>query len=542
MMAAIMALAMSITAFATEGNENTKPSQTSAVYNIYQIFTGEYSQEKATLSNVKWGKNGSGTEGEAISKEELKELEDAYSKTSDVEKLNAIKKFASIVEENAFIRGGIDTEYNVPSGYYLVEGVVTYSNNQQASTLYVVRVVDNQLKFTPKVDVPTVSKNIIEENEERVNNNEASIGDNITYEITGTLPSNYDDYQSYYYVFSDNLSAGLTFNDDIKVEVIDEEGSSVDITNQIYTKGEKQEDGTTIITVGIQDVKKLSDVVVTKDSLIVVTYTAELNEQAVIAGEGNPNTVKLTYSNDPNSEKDGKPNDPENPPSPSENHPVGETPESKVVTYTTELAILKTDGDHKSLSGAGFELTGENVKVSLVTKTEFVEDENGEYWKLADDKGYTKVAPILEDTEDVKSNAADYADTTKKYTLVKRVISKGDQAEQTKVQAMVDDGGLLIFTGLGAGTYTIHEYKTPDGYNTAADIKFTIKYENGKFSSQEVSLGSDNTLWTEIVNKSGSLLPSTGGIGTTIFYVVGAILVIGAGIILVAKKRMSSEA
>ena len=111
---------------------------------------------------------------------------------------------------------------------------------------------------------------------------------------------------------------------------------------------------------------------------------------------------------------------------------------------------------------------------------------------------------------------------------------------------MVGEDGRIIFTGLGEGHYTLSESKTPAGYNTIDDIIFDVKFDKDtqKFSVEDASapitLG-ENTLQADIINQSGSLLPSTGGIGTTIFYVVGGILVIGAGILLVAKKRMSSK-
>lgn len=116
--------------------------------------------------------------------------------------------------------------------------------------------------------------------------------------------------------------------------------------------------------------------------------------------------------------------------------------------------------------------------------------------------------------------------------------------DRTTAVAIIDDDGRITFTGLGAGKYTISESNTPAGYNTIADIVFTVSFDpdTKTFSADnDISLGANNTLETTIVNKKGSLLPSTGGIGTTIFYIVGAILVIGAGVILVAKKRMSRE-
>ncbi|MDE6938331.1 MAG: LPXTG cell wall anchor domain-containing protein, partial [Lachnospiraceae bacterium] len=302
----------------------------------------------------------------------------------------------------------------------------------------------------------------------------------------------------------------------------------------------------TTIEVGILDIKALSLVAgvgdITNDTKVVLTYTATLNENAVIAGDGNPNDVKLDFSNDPNNSGNGSTNPPENPDKPSPEHPTGETPKKEVVTYTTELTILKTDEDNKFLPGVEFTLTGEGVNVVLVTEETFTEDADGEYWKLTNDT-YTTTAPTI--TGDEKDNSADYADVNKKYKKTTSVVAKGNGKTETSVVGTVQADGTVTFKGLGAGEYTITETKTLPGYNTIEPIQFTLTFDaktNTFVSDNEsVTVGSDNMLDTSIVNQKGSLLPSTGGIGTTIFYIVGAVLVIGAGIILVTKKRMSNE-
>ena len=124
-------------------------------------------------------------------------------------------------------------------------------------------------------------------------------------------------------------------------------------------------------------------------------------------------------------------------------------------------------------------------------------------------------------------------------------MAKGNGKTETDVVGTVQADGTVTFKGLGAGEYTITETKTLPGYNTIEPIQFKLTFnaETKTFVSdnENVTVGEDNMLDTSIVNQKGSLLPSTGGIGTTIFYIVGAVLVIGAGIILVTKKRMSNE-
>lgn len=538
MMAAIMALAMSITAFAAD----EKPATVTHTYEIYQIFTGDYA--KGVLSNIKWGANGTGTVGEKVDTTVLDALEAVAEGKSDTEQLAIIENYANL--KSTPVKTGTETTYTgLTPGYYLVkdkDGSLTGTN--VSYTLYVVQVVDDTLTFTPKADVPTTDKKIVE-GKDKVTTNEASIGDEVNYEITGTMPSNIADYKTYYYMFTDTLSKGLTYKpDSIKVTVNGE-----DVTKYFYKEvGTYDATNGTTIRVGIIDLKALSLLTdpavgeITKDTTVVLTYTATLNENAVIAGDGNPNDVKLSYSNDPNNSGNGSTTPPENPNEPKPTHPTGETPEIEVVTYTTELTILKTDEDNKFLPGVEFTLTGNGVNIVLVIEETFTEAADGKYWKLKDGT-YTTTAPTVADDE--TDNTADYDSVDKKYTKTVSVVAKGNGKTETDVVGTVMEDGTVTFTGLGAGEYTITETKTLPGYNTIEPIKFTLTFdaETKTFASNndKVTVGEDNMLDTSIVNQKGSLLPSTGGIGTTIFYIVGAVLVIGAGIILVTKKRMSNE-
>ncbi len=548
-LAMVMVLSMSVTVFATEGSDLESDPAPQAegetpvthVYEIYQIFTADYAD--GVLSNIKWGKNGTGTEGEKVNETVLDELEAVTDNASDTAQLAVIQQYANL--DSAPVRTGNGTTYTgLTPGYYLVkdkDGSLTGTNVPY--TLYVVQVVNDTLTFTPKGDIPTPDKKIVE-GTDKVDKNEASIGDEVNYEITGTMPSNIADYKTYFYQFTDTLSKGLTYKaDSIKVTV-----NGVDVTNYFYKGvGQYNETTGTSIEVSILDVKALSLLTapvvgdITKDTKVVLTYTATLNENAVIAGDGNTNDVKLTYSNDPNHSGTGSTTPPENPDKPTPVHPTGESPEVEVVTYTTELTILKTDEDNKFLPGVEFTLTGNGVNVVLVTEEIFTEAADGEYWKLQDGT-YTTTAPTVADDE--TDNTADYDSIEKKYTKTTSVVAKGNGKTETNVVGTVATDGTVTFKGLGAGEYTITETKTLPGYNTIDPITFTVSFDATKtpmFASNndKVTVGTDNMLDTSIVNQKGSLLPSTGGIGTTIFYVVGAVLAIGAGILLVTKKRMS---
>lgn len=544
-LAVMMVMTLATTAFAADDD----------TYAIYQVFTGDYSNN-GTLSNVLWGQNGTGTEGEAVEEDILNELT-AVNNASDAEQLAVITKYVDW--DSSAYRTGSDTTYTgLADGYYLVKSVkpLTDTNGNEYYTTYVVKVVDGTLTFSPKGDAPTVNKVIIE-GEKEVVENEASIGDIIDYKFTGTLPSNIADYAKYFYRFTDTMTKGLTYvTDSIKVTVND-----VDVTDYFYksvqTYDAKYESGTQIM-ISIQDLLSLellkdgsgSSLVgdITSETKVVVTYQATLNADVNVE-QGVNNRVKLQYSNDPNADgvaTDVPPNvDPQTPPN-NTNIPTGVTPEDVVYTYTTEIILNKKDGSNNNavLTGAAFQITGEGVNLVVTTGEVYVESsDEGTYYKLANGT-YTTTVPTTE-------NASDYEDSDTKYAKKTSVtIDSNDTA--TDYTAFVDAYGQLKFTGLGAGTYTITEVVTPDGYNTIKPITVTIgwDYNNVEENKDEASgcvwtykwgddpAGSSNTY--DVLNYSGSTLPTTGGIGTTIFYVVGGILVLAAVVLLVTKKRMAT--
>ena len=513
LLVAVMALALTIPALAA-----------SHTYEIYQIFTGDVSN--GTLSNVKWGENGTGTKGTAVDEDVLKDLARVADGT-DAEKLAVIKNYVKLdppvfrpITRDVANANTTITE-SVPSGYYLIKDKDNTQDGEGGFyTLYVVEVTDGTLSFKPKGDVPTSEKKILESGTE-VDANSASIGDTVNYQITGTLPSNIDAYTTYYYEFSDTLSKGLTFDDNVTVTI----DSTPVTTGFTVSHTTNETTGVTAISITFANLKGISGVAITAGTKVVVTYSATLNKDAVVAGNGNTNDVKLIYSNDPNYKGEGA------------NSPKGETPKDEVVTYTTELTITKTDGEN-ILPGAEFTLSGEGVNIVLVTEEVFTPDNTGAYYKLKDGT-YTKTAPA-EGMQDK------YDSTEIKYAKEVKITPKGNVATKTNVVGTVSpETGKLTFTGLGAGDYTLTESKTPAGYNTIAPINFKILFDaaDKKFSTDDetITVGTDNKLAATIVNKAGVQLPETGGIGTTIFYTLGAVLVVGAGVLLVTKKRMDTE-
>lgn len=587
-LALAMVLGMTITGFAADETTPTfkisVPSdKDSHTYSVYQIFTGDLADGK--LSNVVWGQNGSGTEGADVPAAVLDELTKVDVNASDTAKLAVINKYAD-VSGTAFETGlkhGTDVE--VPAGYYLIKDESAVAADD-AATLYIVKVV-GPVQITRKAGVPHVDKEIVE-GDALVKANSTSIGKEVPYQITGYMPDRIDDYNTYFYKFNDTLSKGLTYNEEkgIKVELVNE-NNRVDVTKYFYKHVSEYNATTgTTIEVSIKDILQLRNagLTVNDKTTVVISYSAILNEDALIVVDGNPNTVEVIYSNNPNDSGEPTPGKPEEEPPtpPTPEHPTGVTPKDEVITYTTELTILKTDEKDQFLPGTEFTLTGEGVKVALVTTTEFKEDPAGKFYKLKNGT-YTTAVPSTEDRyetrtagdltvrgtvevpiyilengeyKEVKSvpakstyyvklaaSTADYESIDTKYSAETSVVAKGAGKTETNVKGTVGTDGKVTFTGLGAGKYTLTETKTMPGYNTIKPIDFEITFnaDTKKFASNNntINVEVDNTLSAAIVNKSGSVLPTTGGMGTTLFYLFGSILVLGAGVLLFTRKRMA---
>ena len=442
---------------------------------------------------------------------------------------------------------------------------------------------------TVKSDVPSGDKKVYIDGSTTGDANNASIGSHVSYEITSKVP-NHVGYNYYYFIMNDTLSKGLTF-DGVKSLAVKVGGVTLVKDTDYYVYVSDNDKGETTFRLAFANIM---DYAVGAD--IVVTYSATVNDQALVGTTGNPNTWNLQYSNNPNETFDGERPDGENTPglpADEENEALGQTPNEKTLTYVTELDITKYANEVAEahlLEGAEFTLTGISKQVVLNNVDYYEASENGTYYLLLDGT-YTETAPtgtkyveIGVGTKDtttgyivnadgdyvVPTDKNDYVGATlyklvkgtaDKYADVNTKYEKKTATETTYVDADVSielttgADGKISFKDLGAGTYTLTETVTPAGFNTLEPITIVIGFEG----PDKVSDGTEKCTWTmtwngkdvtdngngifaqDVINNSGSLLPSTGGIGTTIFYVVGAILVIGAGVMLVVKKRMSRE-
>ncbi len=625
MLALVMAMAMTVTAFAADNNKHTitvtqnAADKTEHTYDAYQIFAGDLAEKegKMVLSNIIWGK---GVNGDAL----LAALQaDETFNVVDENKTNAFAgckdaadvaevlggtafanstvgtstltdAFARVAENNLtdVVAGTATGTGNVEitvtgSGYYLVKdqnGTVDTANG--AYTRFMLEVVGDATA-TVKSEVPSGDKKVYIDDVTTGDANNASIGSHVSYEITSKVP-NHVGYNYYYFIMNDTLSEGLTFDGPGSVAV--KVGDTVlvqDTDYYVYTENVAPK----TFRLAFADIMNYD---VGAD--IVVTYSATINDKAVIGTTGNPNTWNLQYSNNPDDTFDGeRPDDQTKPGLPLDetNEALGQTPDEKTLTYVTELDITKYANkvlEANLLAGAEFTLTGTSKQVVLNTVDYYEASENGTYYLLLDGT-YTETAPtgteyveigvgtaetttgyiknadgeyvIPTDTGDyngatlyklVKGTADKYADVNTKYT--KKTATETTYVDaDVSIEMTTGADGKIYFKDLGAGEYILTETVTPAGFNTLEPIKITISFT----PPASVTDGTEKCTWkvtaegltftdngsgvfaTDIVNKSGSLLPSTGGIGTTIFYVVGGILVVAAGILLVTKKRMSAR-
>ena len=377
--------------------------------------------------------------------------------------------------------------------------------------------------------------------------NNTSVGDEVPYILTSKVPD-MTSYTKYYFVVNDTLSKGLTFNDDVAITV----GSKTLTKDTDFTvTATVNTDRTTSVEIVFTDFIQYKG---QAGDDITITYSATVNQDAVIGVAGNPNKVTLIYSNNPYVKDDGAPG---NPDKPTPNSPTGKTPEKETRTYVTAIELTKIDPTGKTLTGAKFSISGTRQKIVIINEEIYRKSETGTYYRLKDGT-YTETAPTIGGDTD---NSDSYDSTTVKYEEV-TVVNQETTKTNITAEGYVNASGVLTFEGLSAGTYTITELVSPYGYNLLKDpltvvITFTEPAANAATpdctwsatvdkdgeggNNPENATVNNGIIELTVLNNAGPELPTTGGMGTTIFYVVGAILVLGAVVLLVTKKRMGDE-
>lgn len=367
--------------------------------------------------------------------------------------------------------GNAVTFGNLPLGYYLVDSSV--------GALCGLDTTNPNVTITEKNGTPTVEKKVKEDSTKEFGlSNTADIGQKVEFKTTIIAQAGAQNY-----VLHDKMDAGLTFTGNVSVSLKknnqEQPTTLANTDNKDYVlKTSGLVETGTICTFHIEFTKVFCDSLSAGDQII-VSYSATLNENAVVKGEGNKNETWLKYGNGT------------------------DTAHSNTTTYTYEIPVFKYTGiDKTPLAGAKFTLN-----------------------KNADGSSPINLIKVSEETD------------TK---LTYRVAKESETSSATVITT--PSKGEFVIQGLDADTYYLTETEAPKGYNKlAAPIKVEINDDgtlkvDGQDKIDEVSITQ-----VDVENKTGTLLPSTGGMGTTMIYMAGAILVIASGIVLVSKKRSKAK-
>ncbi len=554
LLAVVLLLGCSVTSLADSAAKHiiTITSEKAGhVYEAYQIFKGELNEIQTVLSNVEWG---TGVDGFGLlSALKSQKAYEACETAADVAEVLAgfendseeLDAFAEVVQNYLTLQvAGTSTEnespYIIPvtgDGYYFIKDAKEVGQ-EDAYTKIILQVV-RDVQIETKADAPSLEKKIVEDNK-MVDWNNGAVGDSVDYMLTSKVPE-MDGYDKYFFVVHDSLSEGLSFEKDtVEVKI----GTSTLSEDAYQVVTEKLEDGCDFEIVFkdfIQYKEQAGDV-------IQISYTATINRNAVIGNSGNTNGAHLEYSNNPNVTQNG---DSENPDKPGMGDVTGTTPNDVTITYLTGIELTKIDDSETGirLKGAEFTLKGEKLNQLKKVKGVFAEDENGTYYKLKDGT-YTEIAPVEDTLDKYESTEIMYAYTT--------VTEWETVSEQITEQAMVGANGELHFHGLAAGTYVIEEMKAPDGYNLleepitvvitmeapesveTGDEEAEWNYRLEGAMEQEESTAEEGVIKLSVVNKAGTVLPSTGGTGVVLFYIVGLGMAVAAIALNKRKKSMNA--
>lgn len=526
LLAVAMLCAMAIPAFAYDTKEDIDKNH---CYDAFQIFKGDVSDDN-TISNVQWGQNIPDDKDFLAQLKEDPTLRIPFQDANSLQEVLDVMKGWTTSDDNSiafarFVCNYIYTDAHANStpvkqgghtggfeldeaGYYLIVDTSSFSsdaNNDSYhaynSFLLKVNKAHYHVQITPKVEKPTVEKKVYDnddigstgENNDWGSSADHAINEEFQFRLIAKLPESegraYDYYNKYTVRFNDTLSNGITY-DRLDSVVINSDGHTYDIPKDSpkYNVDVSHLKNDHSFVVSIPDVKTCvedPEFNLNNGATITVTYTAHLNEDAAVNGSAaNKNSVRLQYSNNPR--PDGE----------YWGYTPNYTPESEVYVYTYQLNNTKYHDDDtpgNELAGAGF--------------------------RLYSDADYKNEVKLYQDGEF--------------YYPIKNATGK--EAVEMKSAA----NGQFNVKGLDAGTYYLKETTTPADYNPCDVPPVTIKANH---KGNQVDLNG-STLSTTIINKKtgGITLPSTGGIGTTIFYVVGGGLMVAAIVLLVTKKRMENK-
>ena len=535
-LAMVFALSISVSAVAedttTTGTSyiNIRTSAPNHSYEAYKILSGTIDPSGDILTAVKWGysiNNGTVDNSDALltALKADTEIGSHFAGVTDASGVASVLAtfsdssaelncFAKVVSDYVISGSNLgscaydsaNSQYSVtglPVGYYIVKDVPTGTlEDGDAISAYILELL-HSASLNPKSSNVTFEKKVKDTNDSDgtvsawQDSADYDIGDLVPYLLKATLPTTgFSHYESYKLVFTDVMSKGLTFAGNVqatiggadytKIVSSDDAGYQANPANYkdyfVYSTTVDSVSKETTLTITIEDVKAAG---ATAGAVVELTYDAQLNTDAVIGVAGNPNTAKLEYSNNPNGTS------------------LGKTPDDKVTVFTFSVVVHKVDADEAPLPGAVFTLE-----------------------KYKNEDGTWNLVPVDVDVA----------------------------------------GTVFSFNGLDDGWYKLTETQEPTGYNPLeAPIYFKVEAAHDTDSADpkltkldvkrtldDGTLDPDNTVFNitdrdpmdgivnaNIVNHKGATLPSTGGMGTTLFYLAGGLMVACAGVLLVTKKRMS---
>ena len=426
-----------------------------------------------------------GVTDEQILKYLANQKSDTYDTMRQVaDRLYRAIKAANIAADKTGMTGSND---EVEQGYWMIADVTELDGYAANSLVMVDTKGQDALTINPKTALPTVDKKVKDIDDSEDNNildnawhdsADHDIGDTVPFKLTASLPSNFANYTTYTLIFHDTLSSGLTLDaESFKVLMYDTKykadvdtdlnDAPYNVTDAFTLKTEGLTDGCSFEVV-CENVSAIKNV--TKDSAFVVYYEATLNEGAVMGAAGNPNEVYLEFSNDAYN-----------------SNSTGQTESDKVIVFTYQLIVNKTDAHSHALKGAGFKLYKKNLE--------------GIYVLLG---------------EELKG----------------------------------DDMTTFTWTGLDDGDYKLEESTVPEGFNKMSDILFSVtavhsetadeptleSLDGGLMGTGDVATGA---ITKDIVNNTGTVLPETGAEGTILLITCSAMLAIAAAVFMVTRKKMS---
>lgn len=489
-----LALAMAVPAFAEAATTTYTITikNGTGTYEAYQIFKGDLYND--TLSNIEWGDN--------VTDEGRTKFGNAADKAETITTEADAKAFA--VEVAKYLTDpaagtGTDSITGLAAGYYLIKN--TSVEEGEVYTDYILQVVKN-VEVNPKSGKPTLDKQIKHnDNGEWGVVGDNQIGDTVEFRTLTTVPI-VSGYTEYTYVIHDEMSAGLTSNvrsnDDVTIKVNDEDAKVLD---KIYYTVTVDTENANKFTVTVDVLNAIKDGKMAEEDTLYTYYTGILNENAAVYDVGKQNNkAYLEYSNNPH-----------------DNTAKNETPKKVVYDWTFKMEVDKVDGESKTpLSDAKFVLS-KNGNCSLGT--------------IGDDGTPSTTTDLI---NLIENNDGSYT-----------VAPAGYNGPVVKVMT----AGKITIKGLDDATvYYLYETKAPAGYNRLTDavkFKITATYnETGDHYTSVTAAVNDvdqSSVSVQVANNKGSTLPSTGGIGTTLFYVIGGGLMAVAAVLLVTKKRMNSK-